>query len=74
MADCPVDIRDLFEPIDTKQFEIIKVEKEGLLLRILEEKNMTFSRGCAFYELINDIEEVPQDIHIQVILLHKVGV
>ena len=74
MADCPIDIKNLLEPIDTSQFEIIKVEEECELLRILEEKNTTFSRGCAFYELINDIEEVPQDIYIQVILIHKVGV
>ena len=58
------------DEVDMQDFEVINVENECGLLLLLKGRNIEFSRGCSYYEFVNDREDISKDVEI--ILMHKV--
>ena len=58
------------ELITNRKFEMLEVEKNGKLREAIESSNKKFMRGRAFYEFINDIENISEDKEL--IFMNKV--
>ena len=59
-----------YDHVDNEHFVIFKVGKDCELKEFVEEKKLPFTRGCAFFEFIHDVESISEDK--EVVLMNKV--
>ena len=56
--------------VNERQIQLYDVDEDCSLREFVESKHLTFKRGCAFYEFINEVESIPKDK--QLIFMTKV--
>ena len=66
----PSNVSNYLEKVDD-HYEVLDVTENGSLRSFIEGKNKVFARKCAYYELVDDIEE-DVDSGKEVILMDEV--
>ena len=46
------------------RIELFDIDKDCSLKEFVEEKGLTYKKGCAFYEFTNDVESISEDKEI----------
>ena len=61
-----------YDRMDVEHFVIFEVGKDCELKEFVEkEKKLPFTRGCAFFEFVHDVESISEDK--EVVLMNKVN-